>query len=383
MSTIFDPVISFIRSYYNRVDEFIALHEPLFVGNERKYVIDAIDSTYVSSVGKYVDEFEVRMAQYTGAKYAVATVNGTAALHMALLVAGVEEDDLVITQPLSFIATCNAISYIKASPIFIDVDKDTLGLSPQVLREYLSRSATIKDGKCIHKKSGKRISACVPMHTFGHPARIDQIVEICHEFKINVVEDAAEAIGSKYQGRHAGTFGLLGTYSFNGNKTITCGGGGAIVTNNEALAKKAKHLTTQAKIPHRWNFDHDFVGYNYRMPNLNAALACAQLEMLDTFVEAKRSLAVQYQSLFKGLKLHFVAEPASAHSNYWLNAVIMDSPAQRDEFLHYTNDRKIMTRPAWNLMSAVAMFRDCDQSDLSNAQYLADRLVNLPSSPKL
>lgn len=383
MLTIFDRIIEFIRSYYQKPEGFIPLHEPSFSGNEKKYVLDAIDSTYVSSVGKYVNDFEAAICKYTGSSYAVAAVNGTAALHMSLIVAGVKSGDLVITQPLSFIATCNAITYIGASPLFVDVDRDTLGLSGVKVRSFLSLHCKVKNGQCIHIASGKRIAACVPMHTFGHPAHLNELMQACDEFKIPLVEDAAESIGSKYHGRHTGTFGLVGAFSFNGNKTITCGGGGVIVTNNESLANLAKHLTTQAKVPHAWEFVHDQIGYNYRLPNLNAAMACAQMEVLDKFVQSKRVLARQYKDLFNTLGFEFIQEPNNTYSNYWLNSILFRTREERNEFLHYSNERQIMTRPVWNLMVDLKMFRDCIQEDISNAREIADRLVNLPSSPKI
>ena len=295
---MYSKTVNFIKTLFPNKD-FIPLHEPKFYGNERKYVMDCIDSTFVSSVGKYVDNFEKQLADYTGAKYAVACVNGTAALHMAMLVAGVKQNEIVITQPLSFIATCNAIAYIGASHLFVDVGLDTLGLSPDKLKEYLLENAIQKsDGFTYHKLTNQKISACVPMHTFGHPCRIDEIATICKQYNISLIEDAAESIGSYYKEKHTGTFGTLGTFSFNGNKTITCGGGGAIITNDETLAKKAKHLTTQAKVPHQWDFVHDEIGYNYRMPNLNAALMCAQLEQLNVFLENKGALAMLYSDFF-------------------------------------------------------------------------------------
>lgn len=382
MSTTFDKIISLIRSHFERPEEFVPLHEPCFVGNERKYVIDAIDSTFVSSVGRYVNEFERMMVDYTGASYAIATANGTLALHMAMLVAGVKQNDLVITQPLSFIATCNAISYLGASPLFIDVDRSTLGLSPAVLKDFLNSQCLVKGGDCFHKRSGRRIAACVPMHTFGHPVKLAELVEVCDEFKIPLVEDAAESIGSKYQGKHTGTFGLLGTFSLNGNKTITSGGGGVIVTSDEKLGKLAKHLTTQAKIPHTWNFEHDAIGYNYRLPNLNAAMACAQMEMLDEFIVSKRKLAAKYKALFDDLGIEFVEEPVDTFSNYWLSAILLRDQAERDSFLEYTNSRKVMTRPAWFLMTDLKMFADCFRSEIGVAQNIFKRLVNIPSSAK-
>ena len=302
---------------------------------------------------------------------------------MSLILAEVKRDELVITQPLSFIATCNAISYIGAQPIFVDIDIDTLGLSAKKLLEFLSSKTEIKNGNCYHKESGKRIAACVPMHTFGHPVEIDQIIEFCNQYHIPVIEDAAESIGSTYKNKQAGTFGLLGTYSFNGNKTITCGGGGMIVTDDEKLGKLAKHLTTQAKVPHRWEFAHDHIGYNYRLPNLNAALACAQMEVLDNFIIYKRELAEKYRDFFTGKPFHFYVEPANCKSNYWLNVVLMKNKKERDAFLTYTNDHGVMTRPAWTLMNKLDMFKNCYCENIDTAKWIGDRLVNLPSSAKI
>ncbi len=377
---MFNNTVNFIRKTFKEPEKFIALHEPLFVGNEREYVLDAIDSTYVSSVGKYVDRFEQMMCDFTGSKYAVATVNGTAALHMSLLLADVKRNDLVITQPLSFIATCNAISYIGANPIFIDIDRTTLSLNPYQLLDFLQHKTEQRSGNCIHIESGKRIKACVPMHTFGHVGDVEKMVEICGNYNIVLVEDAAESIGSKYKGKHSGTFGLLGAFSFNGNKTITCGGGGAIITNSEQLRKLGKHLTTQAKVPHPWDFVHDSIGYNYRLPNLNAALACAQMERLDEFVNAKRRLADEYAAYFKTSPIRFFSEPQNSFSNYWLNAVLLDDKVERDSFLKYMNDRSIMTRPTWALMNTLAMFRNDICEDIPDAEWISDRLVNIPSS---
>ena len=381
---MFDEVVSFIRNYYQTPEGFIPLHEPRFIGNEKKYVLDSIDSTFVSSIGKYVDKFEEMMREYTGAEYAIATVNGTASLHMSLLLAGVKRDELVITQPLSFVATCNAISYIGAEPLFIDVDLDTLGLSADKLEIFLKGKTEIKGGYCYHKQTGKRISACVPMHTFGHPVEIDRILELCSSYNIALVEDAAESIGSKYENRHTGTFGLLGAFSFNGNKTITCGGGGVIITNDEKLAKLAKHLTTQSKVPHKWEFVHDHIGYNYRLPNLNAALACSQLEKLEDFILSKRKLAAAYEHFFSAKpEFHFYVEPKKSRSNYWLNVVLLKNKEKRDEFLAFTNNHGIMTRPAWALMNNLEMFKNCVCEDISNAIFIVERLVNLPSSVKV
>lgn len=371
-------VVDFIRSLYPNQD-FIPLHAPQFHGNEKKYVLETIDSTFVSSVGAFVDKFEEMMREYTGAKYAIAVVNGTAALHMALMLAGVKRDEMVITQALSFVATCNAISYIGAHPAFIDVDKSRLGMSAEALTDFL-KDVKMVDGEPIHQPTGKRIAACVPMHTFGFPAEIDRIVELCDAFQIPVVEDAAESIGSIYKGKHTGTYGKLGTYSFNGNKTITCGGGGIIVTNDDVLGKQAKHLTTQAKVPHRWNFVHDHIGYNYRCPNLNAALACAQLEQIEDFIKNKRETAEKYARFFETENMHFVSEPSDSRSNYWLNVLILKDKESRDAFLSYTNDNKVMTRPVWALMNKLEMFKAEYCGNLANSEWLEERIVNIPSS---
>lgn len=374
----FQKVVDFLKEQYPDKD-FISLHEPVFIGNERKYVLDAIDSTFVSSVGAYVNRFEEMMAEITGAKYAIAIVNGTNALHLGLLLANVQRDDEVLSQALTFIATANAISYIGAKPVFIDVDRDTLGMSPTALANFLEANAELRADGCYNTVTGKRIAACVPMHTFGFPCKIDEIATICTKWNIALVEDAAESLGSYYKGKHTGVYGKVGIFSFNGNKTVTCGGGGALVTNDEVLAKKAKHLTTQAKVPHKWEFVHDQIGYNYRMPNLNAALACAQLEQLAMFVENKRMLAAKYKAFFNELPIAFVEEPDNAEANYWLNAILLDDLSEREEFLAYTNDRGVMTRPVWELMNRLPMFKHCQTDELTNSVWIADRLVNIPS----
>jgi len=379
---MYQNVVDFIRSLY-LTTEFIPLHEPKFVGNEKAYVLDCIDSTFVSSVGKYVDRFEQMMADYTGAKYAVATVNGTAALHIALRLVGVNQGDEVITQPLSFVATCNAISYCGAMPVFVDVDRDTLGMSPGSLRSFLSINTVQTSAGCINKSTGRKISAVVPMHTFGLPCRIDEIAKVCEEFSVPLIEDAAESLGSYYQGKHTGTFGKLAAFSFNGNKTITTGGGGMIVTNDEALAKRAKHITTTAKQPHPYEFIHDEIGYNYRLPNINAALGCAQMESLPRLLESKRSIASVYKEFFSATNFIFVDELAEASSNYWLNALILEDKRARDVFLKELNEAGVMSRPVWRLMNELAMFHDCQCSDLSNSQWLEERVVNIPSSAQL
>ena len=376
-------IIDYIKSVYGN-KEFTPLAVPKFIGNEKKYLEECIDSSFVSSVGKFVDRFEEMVAKYTGAKKAVVCVSGTNALHMAMMLVGVERNDEVLTQALTFIATCNAITYIGAHPVFIDVDKDTMGLSPDALKEWLVKNAEVKNGQCYNKKSGRRVKACVPMHTFGHPVRIEEIVHLCQEYHIELVEDAAESIGSLYKGKHTGTFGKVGAISFNGNKTITTGGGGMMLFNDEELAAHAKHLTTQAKISHRWEFRHDYVGYNYRMPNINAALGCAQLENLDKFIASKRQLAVEYAEFFKNVDdIQFFTEPEDAFSNYWLQAVILKDKAAQQEFLLQTNDNGVMTRPIWELMNRLPMFEHCENDGLENTIWFADRVVNIPSSVRL
>lgn len=377
---MFKTVVDFFRDIY-ATKEFVPLHVPRFIGNEKKYLEDCIDTTYVSSVGKYVDDFENIVAKYTGTKNAIVIVNGTEALHLSLLLAGVHAGDEVITQPLTFIATANAISYTGANPLFIDVDIDTMGLSPAHMENFLLENAEIRDdGFTYNKKTGKKISACVPMHTFGHPVKLNELVPICKRYNITLIEDAAESLGSKYDGKHTGTFGDLGVLSFNGNKIITTGGGGMILTNDDAIGIKAKHLSTQAKVPHKWEFNHDSIGYNYRMPNINAALGCAQMENIDLFVEKKRLLAKQYSVFFNRIGIKFFSEPKNCHSNYWLNAIICRDLNERDQFLNYTNENKVMTRPIWRLMTELPMFQHCLRGDLTNSYWLADRVVNIPSS---
>lgn len=376
---MFKSLINFVREQY-RSNGFIPLHAPTFSGHERKYVADTIDTTFVSSVGAYVERFEHDMETYTVSPRAVATVNGTAALHIALKLAGVEQGDLVVTQPLTFVATCNAITYCGASPVFIDVDVNTLGLSPRALDEWLNEHAFIDgDGICRSRTEGQAIRACLPMHTFGHPVDLDGLVEVCDRWRLALVEDAAESLGSLYKGRHTGTIGRLGTLSFNGNKIITTGGGGMILTN-ETLGARAKHLTTTAKRPHPFEYVHDEVGYNYRLPNINAAMGCAQLEQLEAFVANKRELASRYAEHFSGSEMQFVIEPDGCRSNYWLNAVICDSRQQRDALLKATNAAEVMTRPIWALISNLPTYAHCRQGPLTHAQWFEDRVVNLPSS---
>lgn len=375
----FEKIIDIIKTLYN-TEEFIPLHEPRFNGNEKKYLLDCIDSTFVSSVGKYVDQFENMVADYTGANYAIATVNGTAALHIALLLSGVSENTEVITQPLTFVATCNAISYCNAHPTFVDINKETMGLCPEKLDHFLKHSTKKTSKGLINIHTKRLISACLPMHTFGHPTKIDEIITICNQFEIPVIEDAAESLGSTYKNQHTGTFGLFGTFSFNGNKTITTGGGGMIVTNDETLAKKAKHLTTTAKVPHQWDYIHDEIGYNYRLPNLNAALGCAQMEQLDLFIKAKRQLATSYQDNLTHKSVSFFTEPKNCISNYWLNCLLFKNKKDRDIFLTMSNNNNIMTRPCWTLMNTLSMYKHSYCADLSCSEHIENYLANIPSS---
>ena len=379
----YSKTIDFIKSLYGN-QEFTPLSVPVFVGNEKKYLEECIDTTFVSSVGKFVDRFENDMAKYAGCSRAVVCVSGTNALHMSMMLVGVERDDEVLTQALTFIATCNAISYIGAHPVFIDVDKSTMGLSPNAMKEWLVKNSEIRNGQCYNKNTGRRVKACVPMHTFGHPVRIEEIANLCEEYHIELVEDAAESIGSLYKGKHTGTFGKVGAISFNGNKTITTGGGGMMLFNDEELAAHAKHLTTQAKVPHRWEFRHDHIGYNYRMPNINAALGCAQLENLDKFIESKRQLALEYAEYFKNVEdIQFFTEPEDTFSNYWLQTVILKDKDAQQKFLQQTNDNGVMTRPIWELMNRLPMFEHCQNDGLENTIWFADRVVNIPSSVRL
>lgn len=381
--TDYRNITEFIRELYGNAD-FVPLSVPRFVGNEKKYLEECIDTTFVSSVGKFVDRFEQMVAEYTGAKRAVVCVSGTNALHMALMLVGVERDDEVLTQALTFIATCNALCYIGAHPVFLDVDLQTMGLSPEAVKEWLAKNAEVRDGVCYNKRTGRRVKACVPMHTFGHPVRIEELMAVCEEYHIALVEDAAESIGSLYKGKHTGTFGKIGALSFNGNKTITTGGGGMLLFNDEELGAYAKHLTTQAKIPHRWEFRHDHIGYNYRMPNINAALGCAQLEHIKEYVEDKRATAAAYRDYFSRMDgIEFFVEPEDTRSNYWLNAVLLPNREEQQAFLQYTNDNGVMTRPIWELMNRLPMFEHCETDHLTNTQMFADRVVNIPSSVRL
>lgn len=372
--------ITFIKDIY-RGQDFIPLHAPVFKGNEKKYLEACVDSTFVSSVGKFVTEAEEKFAEKVGVKYAVAAVNGTSALHLALDVAGVESGDEVLTQPLTFVATCNAILYQNAHPVFIDISTQTLSLSAEKLGEFLSNSVVIQNGQAFNKKSGRRIKACLPMHTFGHPAELSEIKELCDAYKITLIEDAAEGVGSYYKGKHLGGVGDISAFSFNGNKIITCGGGGMVVTNNPEMAIKAKHLSTVAKIPHPYEFYHDEVGYNYRMPNINAALLVAQLEQLDDFLSKKRRIANQYANFFAEFQdVQFISEPVESSSNYWLNAILLPDVKTRDKFLEDSNQQGVMTRPAWKLMPDLPAYKDFEVASVENSRFIADRLVCLPSS---
>lgn len=376
---MFEDIIKFIRSLYPNYNP-IPLHAPVFLGNEKKYLTDCIDSTFVSYVGKYVTEFEEITAQFTGAKYAVAVVNGTAALQIALQVAGVQKGDEVITQPLTFIATANAISHCSAQPVFVDVDKNTMGLSPEKLDDFLKSNCEYDKDSIKNKQSGKKISAIVPMHSFGFPCRVDEIIEIANNYKIPVIEDSAESLGSFYKGIHTGTFGLAGILSYNGNKTISTGGGGMIITNDKGFAKRAKHLTTTAKVPHKWEYVHDQIGYNYRLTNVNAALGVSQMEYLEKILDNKKETAKLYQKFFKDIEIEFFTEPEDSKANYWLNSVILKNRDERDAFLEYSNNNGIMTRPIWRLMNKLKMYKNCFAANIDNSQWLEDRVVNIPSS---
>jgi perosamine synthetase len=362
------------------------LHEPTFKGNEWLYLKECLDSTFVSSVGKFVDRFELDLASFTGAKHSVAVVNGTAALHIALKLAGVQADDEVLIPALTFVATANAVTYCNATPHFVDSEVRTLGVDASKLRYYLASHTEQRAGHCINRATGRVIRALIPMHTFGHPVDIEGLLALTRDFNLALIEDAAESLGSTYHGQHTGTFGLLSTLSFNGNKTITTGGGGAILTNDSTLARHAKHLTTTAKLPHAWEYRHDEIGYNYRLPNLNAALGCAQLEQLSAMLAAKRTLFQCYQTAFAPVQgVTLMSEPANCQSNYWLQTLLLnaDQADQRDQVLAATNAAGYMTRPAWILMHELAPFKDCPRMDLAIAQSLSQRLINIPSSSGL
>jgi perosamine synthetase len=377
--TDFNSVISFIKDQY-KTESFIPLHVPHFGGNEKKYLLETIDSTFVSSVGAYVDQFELMMQGITQTQKAVAVVNGTAGIQVALRLVGVKAGDEVLTQALTFVATANAIAYQNAIPVFLDVDLDTMGLSPKAVASFLEDFGDLREDGCYNKKTGKKISACVPMHTFGFPVHLDELITICNAWKIPVVEDAAESLGSEYKGKPTGSLGSVGVFSFNGNKIVTCGGGGAIVTNDIEIGEKGKYLTTTAKIPHPYEYVHDEMGYNFRMPNLNAALACAQLEQLKGFLENKRNLAKEYQSFFATNGIQFRTETQETKANYWLMCVELKNKAERDLFLKTTNANAVMTRPIWHLMYRLPMYAHCQKDEQVNAEFLEERIVNIPSS---
>ena len=376
---IITQTISFIQDQFKTRD-FIPLHAPSFGGNEKSYVLQTIDSTFVSSVGAFVDKFEDMMVSLTSTKKAIAVVNGTAGIQVALRLVGVQHGDEVITQALTFVATANSIAYNGASPIFLDVDLDTMGLSPRSVENFLNQHAELRDNCCYNKSTGKKISACLPMHTFGFPVHFDELKMVCDAWKIPIVEDAAESLGSMYKGQPTGSLGEIGVFSFNGNKIVTSGGGGVIVTNNESLGIKGKYLTTTAKVPHAYEFYHDELGYNFRMPNLNAALACAQLEQLDSFLNNKRELASAYQSFFADSGINFRTESPNTKANYWLMCVELENQQERDLFLKVTNAKKVMTRPIWQLMYRLPMYQNCQRDEQPNAQFLEERIVNIPSS---
>lgn len=379
-------ILAAITGVLHDSGSFAALHEPYFCGNEWAYVKECLDTGWVSSVGSFVDRFESDLAAYTGAKRAIAVVNGTAALHVSLLLTGVQADDEVIIPSLTFIATANAVSYCNAVPHLAEISPLTLGLDVEKLAAYLDATTELRGNACHNRHTGRRIKAVIPMHTFGHPVDLDPLVELCNHHKLELIEDAAESLGSSYKGQHTGNRGRLSALSFNGNKVVTTGGGGAILTNDEELADAVKHLTTTAKLPHRWEFNHDRIGYNYRMPNVNAALGCAQLEQLPEILRLKRTLAERYASAFANMPgIRFFKEQPFACSNYWLNTLILDeeNAGRRDELLALTNDAGIMTRPAWTLMHKLPMFAGCPRMKLAVAESLEKQLINIPSSARL
>ncbi len=380
---MFEDIIEFIKSLYPDQNP-VPLHTPVFWGKEKEYLLNCIDTTYVSYIGEYVSRFEEMTANYTGSKFAVALVNGTAALQVALQIAGVKPGEEVITQPLTFVATANAISHCGAKPVFIDVELDTLGMSPEKLDDWLQKNTKPyhlnKPFKAINKLTGKLISAIVPMHTFGFPCRIDEIVEVANKYNIPVIEDAAESLGSLYKGKHTGTFGLAGVLSYNGNKTITTGGGGMIITDDKDFAQKSKHITTTAKVQLKWEYVHDEVAYNFRLTNVNAALGVAQMEYFDKILQNKRKTAMLYENFFKNNEVKFFTEPKDSNSNYWLNVILLKNRIERDSFLEFSNLNGVTTRPVWRLINKLRMYQDCQSGNLNNSGLLADSIVNIPSS---
>ena len=378
--TKFEKLVTFIKDLYPEYEK-VPLHAPVFLGNEKQYLSECIETTYVSYVGRFVEKFELEIQNFTKANYAIATVNGTSALHIALLMAGVESNDEVLTQALTFVATTNAIKYCNAEPVFIDSEREQLGMDPVVLSDFLYKNARIgDDGFCYNISTKRRIMACVPVHIFGHPSRTTEILSICNEFNIKVVEDAAEALGSYEGANHCGLKGDIGILSFNGNKLVTTGGGGMILTNDKELAERARHITTTARVIKQFDFFHDQLGYNYRMTNLNAAVGLAQMENISKVLSNKRKTAQLYADFCRDHELNFFEEKSGYTSNYWLNTIFLKDKTERDEFLQYSNSRGVMTRPAWTLMPDLPMYRNCQQSKLDVARDLADRIVNLPSS---
>ncbi len=369
-----------VKQFYGK--EFVPLHEPTFNDKEVEYVTDCVKTGWVSSVGAYVNRFEEDLAKFVGVKRAVAVVNGTAALHIALKVAGVKAEDEVLMPSLTFIAAANAVSYLGAVPHFIDVSMNTLGVDADKLKIYLEQIGKLQNNQLYNRETGRRISALVPMHTFGHAADIEGLLKVCEMYNLTLVEDAAESLGSYYNGKHTGSFGKVSAFSFNGNKIMTTGGGGAIVTDDDAIADYAKHLTTTAKIPHRWAYEHDEIGFNYRMPNINAALGCAQLEKMPLFIQQKRELKKQYEQWLAGIEgVQLFEEPANTRSNYWLQTILLDEQFNRDEVLGFLNEQGVMSRPIWNPMHHLAIYQNCPKSDLSVTDQLNMRVVNIPSTP--
>ncbi|MDJ0624005.1 MAG: LegC family aminotransferase [Desulfocapsaceae bacterium] len=376
---MFEDIFEFVRTQFRHAD-FIPLHEPRFAGNEKNYLNDCIDSTYVSSIGEYVNLFELAVAEFTGSQHAIAVVNGTQGLFVALKAIGIDAGCDVLTQSLTFVATANAIHYSGASPVFIDVDSKNLGLSPKALKLFLQKHTELHNDRCVNKISGRKIAACLPMHTCGHPCRIKEIAELCTENHIELIEDAAESLGSFYSNKHTGSFGKVGVLSFNGNKVITTGGGGMLITDDEELANKMRHLTTTAKVPHQWEFIHDQIGYNFRMPNLNAALGLAQIEQLASFLEKKRQLAERYREFLTAIQITFIDEPPKCKSNFWLNTILMPNEKQKTVFLEQANQQGIGARSLWHPMHLLAMYKHCQRDTQSNAEDIYRRGINLPSS---
>ena len=376
---MYKETIQFIQNKF-KSEDYIPLHIPLFKGNEKKYVNECIDSTYVSSVGPFVDKFEDLMNQITKTNKTTAVVNGTAALQVGLRLVGVKENDEVITQALTFVATANAIAYNNAYPIFLDVDLDTMGLSPLAVNDFLEEFGELREDGCYNKSTGRKISACLPMHTFGFPVHLDELIKVCKSWRIPIVEDAAESLGSEYKGKPTGSFGEVGAFSFNGNKIVTSGGGGAITTKNTVLGERAKFLTTTAKQPHPFEYIHNELGHNFRMPNLNAALACAQLEQLELYLDNKRNLALSYKKFFSNKGIKFRTETKNTKANYWLMCVELENSKERDLFLEFTNSNNVMTRPIWKAMDSLPMYKNCQKDELLNTRFLEQRIVNIPSS---